>query len=85
VSPIIVEPLREFVVSWSCPFEADSPEDAAEQAWAALEDAVRGGGPTSVLVVRYAGDESDAGTFDMAYTPPIEISRSDVEVSFLQG
>jgi hypothetical protein len=37
-------------------YDADSPEDAAEQGWAGIDDAVRfgGNGAPSVLVVRNA-------------------------------
>lgn len=69
--------MTEFVVTWSCPFEADDPEDAAEQGWAALEDAIKGGGPTSILVVRDAVTDDLGGRFDMAYDPPIEMGAPE--------
>jgi hypothetical protein len=66
----------EFEVSWSCGFEADSPEDAALQGWAAIEDAVKMHGPTTVLHVRDS-EGALVGRFDFAYDPPIDMS-SDI-------
>ncbi len=65
-----------YVVTWSCGFEAESPEDAAEQGWAAIEDAIKQGGSATILTVRETNDDF-AGRYDMAYVPPIEMGQHE--------
>lgn len=65
--------MAEYEVSWSVAMEATTPEDAAGQAWAAMEDATRGG-PASVVVVRTLEGEHVV-TLDMGFDPPEVIRR----------
>lgn len=64
--PVLVSDLREedvYEVSWDFMVHADSYEDAARQAAAALEDAARGIGATRIRVTdhRYRSEAFDIG------------------------
>lgn len=69
--------MTAYIVSWSVELDDESTashEDAAEQAWDILGDAISQSGPATVLVVRRT-DDTEAVPFDMAYDPPIVLDR----------